>query len=137
MLFFMLITVSFAMSSNTIYQWLIQENPTSKSIPLLNHYPSLSASFSQELMQWTQRQLAKSAATALRNYQQGDCTEGAFFKVVDGTKILNSPTAIDLQFTNSLFLIESSYCLTELLLSRSGSRVTPGQWFVKKYATKR
>jgi len=106
------------MNSTTIYQWLSKDS-VSKSKKILTEYPGMNDLFAQNFLKWTKGQLAKSAASALRTYKVGECSDGAFFKVVDGKKIFSSLSEVEMQFINSLFLIESSYCLTDTNLQEA------------------
>jgi hypothetical protein len=63
--------------------------------------------------------ISKKRCICFANIKAGDCSDGAFFKVVDGKKIFSSLSEVELQFINSLFLIESSYCLTDTNLQEA------------------
>ena len=118
MLSYLLISSAIAMSTHDLYSWMNSNSRSANSHSFINAYPGIQANFSNSLTRWTQNQLAKSASKALQNYNSGRCTEGAFFKVVDSNKIAEAKTEVEKNFTNSLFLIESSYCLSNVELQR-------------------
>jgi hypothetical protein len=119
MFYCLLISVVFAMTTNDLYVWMKKNSSVANSQTILHRYPGLEHTFSKNLIQWTQNQLAKSASKALQNYKNGNCTEGAFFKVVDSNKVSSANSEVEKTFTDSLFLIESSYCISNVELQKA------------------
>ena len=118
MYLFCTLSLASALSTANLKKWIASNNRlTSKSI--LAEYPNLSPYFIDNFLRWSQAELSKSTASAFSNFQSGRCTEGAFFKIVDGTKVLPNSSDVELLFMNSVFLIESSYCLTDTTLTEA------------------
>ena len=117
MYLFLTLSIASALGTADLKKWLANNHSNSKTI--LSEYPSLSPHFVDGFLNWSQGELSKSAASAFSNFQNGRCSDGAFFKIVDGAKVLPESSDVELVFMNSVFLIESSYCLTDTTLKEA------------------
>lgn len=110
---------AFALDSSTAYQWLNTYSQTSEAKEILSRYYGLEADFSSQLHSWSRKQLAKSASSAIRNHQANKCTESTLFKIIDGSKHFTELAERELQFTESLILIETAYCIPDASLKEA------------------
>ena len=115
----LLSNISLALSPETAYKWISTIPVSTESQKILARYSELSDEFSTELFAWSKTQLAKSASAALRTYQANGCSNSALFKIIDGKKIFASISEQEQLFTDSLFFIESSYCLEGISLDKA------------------
>lgn len=113
-----LITSAWGLSPNDAYQWTLSKgNATHATV--FHDYGNLSEPFHQQLSKWIAQQLAKSVRSTLTLHQQQSCTEGALFQSMDPEKITPTASPVEKQFVESLFIIESSYCLPNTTLDKA------------------
>ena len=118
MYFLLSFSLASALDASDLNTWI--SNTTSKnSKTILAEYPNLDSQLIDHFLKWSHGELSKSTASAFSNFQNDRCSEGAFFKIVDGTKVLPTSSDVALTFMNSVFLIESSYCLTDTTLNEA------------------
>lgn len=108
-----------ALDPTDTYQWLNSQTQSSEAEEILIRYSGINTAFSDQLYVWTQKQLAKSASSAIRNHQSNQCTESTLFKIVDGHKHFSTLSERELQFANSLMLIETAYCIPNVSLQQA------------------
>lgn len=113
-----LISVSFGLSPVEAEQWTRTKAQQHHSLPF-HDYGSLSEDFHNQVVGWVTKQLTRSVRSTLTLHQQAQCIEGAFFKSMEPQKIIPNITGIEYQFLESLFLIESSYCLPNVELQKA------------------
>jgi hypothetical protein len=111
-------SVSFGLSPSEGEQWTRTKSKQNHSTPF-HDYGSLSEDFHTTVVGWVTKQLTRSVRSTLTLHQQGQCIEGAFFKSMEPHKIMPNVTGLEQQFLESLFLIESSYCLPNIELKRA------------------
>ena len=96
-----------------IYSWIGTHAPTHNA-EFFHAYGDLSKEFHKTLISWSNTQLKRSAKSAAQLHQQDQCTEGALFKSMNPTSVAPNTSANETRFIESLFLIESSYCLPNI-----------------------
>lgn len=108
-----------ALDSSSTYQWLNNQAQSSEAEEILTRYGGINTTFSDQLYSWTRKQLAQSASSVIRNHQSNQCTESTLFKIIDGQKHFSTLLEQELQFTNSLILIETAYCIPNVSLQHA------------------
>ena len=117
MYLFLTLSTAVALDTADLKKWITNNSANSKII--LSEYPNLSSHFVDGFLKWSQGELSKSTTSAFSNFKNGRCSDGSFFKIVDGTKVFPNSSETELIFMNSVFLIESSYCLTDTTLTEA------------------
>ena len=112
------ISASFGLSPVEGEQWVRSKAKQRHSQPF-HEYGSLSEEFHTQVATWVTKQLTRSVRSTLTLHQQAQCIEGAFFKSMEPQKIIANVNGIEKQFLESLFLIESSYCLPNVELQKA------------------
>ena len=107
-----------ALEPAQIFSWIGSHMPTYHA-EFFHAYGDLSKEFHQTLVLWSNTQLKRSAKSAAQLHQQDQCTEGALFKSMNPTSVAKNISAHETKFIESLFLIESSYCLPNVKVQKA------------------
>ena len=118
LLFLLSIQPTQALVPSAVYAW-IEESSSTKHAEFFHDYGTLSEDFHRLLQNWTKTQLQRSAKSSNTLLQQDKCTEGALFKSMNPKTIAPSSSDLEQRFIESLFLIESSYCLPNVTLQKA------------------
>ena len=106
-----------ALDPSDTYTWVKEQSPSDHQ-EHFHSYNNLSESFHGLVLSWVNGQLAKSAKYAINLHQKGTCTESALFQSMDPKKIVPNQV-IQNKNLDSLFIIESSYCLPGATLNNT------------------
>ena len=109
---------AYALEPAQIYSWIGTHAPTHHA-EFFHAYGDLSKEFHKTLISWSNTQLKRSAKSAAKLHQQDQCTEGALFKSMNPTSVATNTSANETRFIESLFLIESSYCLPNIKVQQA------------------
>ncbi len=109
---------AFALEPTNTYAWVLEQRPTNHQSHF-HSYGDLSEPFHEHLLSWVNRHLAKSAKATISLHQQGSCSESALFQSMTPNIVAPESSEIEQQFINSLFIIESSYCLPQATLENT------------------
>ena len=109
-IFYSSIISAHALDPTHIYSWIGSQAPTHHA-EFFHDYGNVTDIFYKTLISWSNTQLKRSARSAVVLHQQNQCTEGALFKSMNPKSIVSSGSTEETRFVESLFLIESSYCL--------------------------
>ena len=101
---------AYALEPTQIYSWIGSQAPTHHA-EFFHDYGDVTELFYRTLISWSNTQLKRSAKSAVVLHQQNQCTEGALFKSMNPKSIAPQGSTEETRFIESLFLIESSYCL--------------------------
>ena len=112
------LSTTFALTPSSVYSWIGQHAPTEHA-KFFHDYGNLSESFHTDLLKWSNTQLKRSTKAAITLHQTEQCTEGALFKSMSPAKVAPNGSDTEQQFVESLFLIESSYCLPNVDLQKT------------------
>ena len=107
-----------ALTPSAVYAW-IEESSSTTHPEFFHDYGTLSEDFHMHLLNWSRTQLKRSAKSSLTLHQQDKCTEGALFKSMNPKTVAPSGSDLEQRFVESLFLIESSYCLPNVNLRKA------------------
>lgn len=118
LLFLLSVQPTQALAPSAVYTW-IEESSSTAHAEFFHDYGMLSEDFHQLLQIWSTTQLKRSAKSSLTLHQQDKCTEGALFKSMNPKTVAPSGSELEQRFIESLFLIESSYCLPNVTLQKS------------------
>lgn len=112
------LSTPFALTPSSVYSWIDQQ-ASNEHAKFFHEYGTLSESFHTDLLKWSNTQLKRSTKAAITLHQTEQCTEGALFKSMSPTKVAPNGSETEHQFVESLFLIESSYCLPSVDLQKT------------------
>ena len=104
---------AYGLESTQIYSWIGSQAPTHHA-EFFHAYGDLTESFYRRLISWSNSQLKRSAKSAVVLHQQNQCSEGALFKSMNPKSIVPETSIEESRFLESLFLVESSYCLPNI-----------------------
>lgn len=117
-LFFLSMFSAYALEPATVYSWIDGHGPTYHA-KFFHDYGELSEVFHTTLLEWSNNQLKRSTKSAAKMHAEDQCTEGALFKSMTSSTIAPNATVKETQFIESLFMIETSYCLPEVNLQHA------------------
>lgn len=109
---------AYALESTQIYSWIGSQPPTHHA-EFFHAYGDLTENFYRRLISWSNLQLKRSAKSAVVLHQQNQCNEGALFKSMNPVSIVPDSSTEEARFLESLFLVESSYCLPNAKLDHA------------------
>ena len=109
---------AYGLESTQIYSWIGSQAPTHHA-EFFHAYGDLTESFYRRLISWSNSQLKRSAKSAVVLHQQNQCSEGALFKSMNPKSIVPETSIEESRFLESLFLVESSYCLPNIKLQHA------------------
>ena len=107
-----------ALESTQVYSWIGSQAPTHHA-EFFHAYGDLTETFYRRLISWSNAQLKRSAKSAIVLHQQNQCNEGALFKSMNPTSVVPEISTEEARFLESLFLVESSYCLRNVELQHA------------------
>lgn len=109
-----------ALTPADISAWM-STAPTPPHGQFFHEYGPLSEEFHTHLLTWSNQQLRRSAKSVSTLHQKDSCTEGALFKSMNPDSVAPKGSQDEQRFVESLFLIESSYCLPDISVDRAYS----------------
>ena len=115
-----LVNVALGLTPSDGYQWTLQQS-NAENFEAFHDYGEMSIDFQQQVSTWVSQHLAKSTRSTLTTHQKSKCIEGALFQSMDPEKIAPQASTVEKRFVESLFIIESSYCLPNTKLDKAFS----------------
>ena len=109
---------AYALEPTQVHSWIGSQAPTHHA-EFFHTYGELTESFYRTLISWSNSQLKRSAKSAVVLHQQNQCTEGALFKNMSPKSVYGDASPEETVFLESLFLVESSYCLPDVQLQHA------------------
>ena len=109
---------AYGLEPTQIHSWIGSQAPTHHA-EFFHAYGDLTESFYRGLISWSNSQLKRSAKSAVVLHQRDQCTEGALFKSMSSKSIDPNTTVEETEFIESLFLIESSYCIPDVKVEQA------------------
>lgn len=91
--------------------WLRQQATPAGIHQSISHYHNLENPFPQQITPWLRRRISFLASSAQSKFLSGQCKDSTYFKVFTADSVPFQTQGIEKTFVNSVFRIESAYCI--------------------------